>query len=73
MGPDSRGADHKSFIAGSNQMDHFKNIKIINLTFARIYSKSFKIIRNQFSHDFKERSQMVTPTEIQPTSENFRK
>ena len=35
VGSDSRGADHKSFIAGSNQMDHFKNIKIINLTFAR--------------------------------------
>ena len=68
MGSDSRGADHKSFIAGSNQMDHFKNIKIINLTFARNYSKSFKIIQNQFSHDFKERSKLVTPTEIQPIS-----
>ena len=54
QGSDSRWADHKSFIAGSNQMDHFKNIKIINLTFARIYSKSLKIIQNPIGHDFKE-------------------
>ena len=43
VGSDSRGADHKSFIAGSNQMDHFKNIKIINLTFAR---NLFQIIQS---------------------------
>ena len=70
MGSDSRGADHKSFIAGSNQMDHFKNIKIIDLTFAR---NLFQIIQNNsesIQSRFQRKIKLVTPTEIQPISQN---